>query len=181
MVFTDPGKYLAAMMSSSTVWTTAVLTVSDRCYAHEREDLSGPALVDLLKQNGFTVSITAVVPDELGKIAETLINWCDARHIQLIVTTGGTGFAARDVTPEATKQILHKEAPGITEAMRTQSLAHTPHGMLSRAVAGIRSNTLIVNLPGSPTAAVENLTVIMPVLPHALALINGTPDAEKHR
>ena len=177
----DPGKYSAAMMSSSTGWTAAVLTVSDRCYAHEREDLSGPALVDLLTHNGFLVSITVVIPDELDQIEKTLCDWCDTQHIHFIVTTGGTGFAARDVTPEATKKILHKEAPGIAEVMRTQSLAHTPHGMLSRSVAGIRSTTLIVNLPGSPNAAVENLAVVLPVLPHALALINGSPDAEKHR
>lgn len=156
----------------------AILTVSDRAYRGEREDLSGPALVEAVRAQGWQVAHTAVLPDELGLLRDTLAAWADSGAYDLILTTGGTGFAPRDVTPEATLAVVEKQAPGLAEAMRAASLQVTPHAMLSRAVAGIRKRTLIVNLPGSPKAAVENLAVIAPVLPHAVQLLRDAPEAE---
>jgi molybdenum cofactor synthesis domain-containing protein len=120
------------------------------------------------------------VPDERDQIAATLRRWTDETRLDLILTTGGTGFAPRDVTPEATRDIIEREAPGLAEVMRADSLRITPHAMLSRAVAGIRGRTLIVNLPGSPKGAVENLATILPALPHAIELLREEPDAEQH-
>ncbi len=156
----------------------AILTVSDRASTGERPDLSGPALLEALQGMDFHVSAIKVVPDDYEEIRGTLTAWSDSEKIDLVLVTGGTGFAPRDITPEATLAVIDRYAPGLAEAMRMASLKITPHAMLSRAVAGIRKKTLIVNLPGSPKAAVENLHTILPVLPHAVQLLSGSPDAE---
>ncbi|MCS7286550.1 MAG: molybdopterin adenylyltransferase [Anaerolineae bacterium] len=151
-----------------------ILTVSDRASKGEYQDLSGPEVRKLVEEKlGAEVVAEEIVPDEKGLIEEVLKRWADELDLELILTTGGTGFTPRDVTPEATKAVIDKEAPGLAEAMRAASLLKTPHAMLSRAVAGIRGRTLIVNLPGSPKAARENLEVILPALPHGLDLLRG--------
>ncbi len=155
-----------------------ILTVSDRSARGEREDRSGPALEAMLIAQGWQVVRRAVVSDDQERVEATLMAWADSAEMDLILTTGGTGFAARDRTPEATLAVVDRLAPGLAEAMRSASLRVTPHAMLSRAVAGIRGRTLIVNLPGSPRAATENLEVILPALPHAVALLKEAPDSE---
>lgn len=160
----------------------AILTVSDRSARGERPDASGPALVEQVQAQGWQVVTTNIVPDNRAVIEGILAQWCDVPGIDLILTTGGTGFAPRDVTPEATLAVIERGTPGLAEAMRMESLKVTAHAMLSRAVAGIRGRTLIINLPGSPKAAVENLQTILPVLPHAVELLRDDPEAEKgHR
>jgi len=157
-----------------------ILTVSDRSARSERPDLSGPALVELVTAQGWQVERTAVLPDDLSDLRATLSAWSDEGGLDIILTTGGTGFARRDVTPEATRLVIEREAPGLAEAMRFESLKSTPHAMLSRALAGIRGRVLIINLPGSPKAAVENLQVIIPVLLHAVELLDDHPEADQH-
>jgi molybdopterin adenylyltransferase len=155
-----------------------ILTVSDRSAAGEREDLSGPALTKAVQQAGWEVSCQAVVPDDFQEITETLASWSDGGACQVILTTGGTGFSPRDITPEATSAVIDRAAPGLAEAMRAGSLKITPHAMLSRAVAGIRGNTLIINLPGSPKGALENFREVAPVLGHAVQLLENDRGAE---
>ena len=158
-----------------------ILTVSDRSYRGEYQDLSGPAIRELVTERlGAIVELEAVVPDERLIIAGTLQVWADEVGLDLVLTTGGTGFAPRDMTPEATRDIIEREAPGLAEAMRAASLAITPHAMLSRAVAGIRRQTLIINLPGSPKAVRENLETLLPALPHAIELLQGRKGADRH-
>jgi molybdopterin adenylyltransferase len=160
---------------------TGILTISDRAYEGEYRDLSGPVIRELVTERlGAAVELEAVVPDERHMIAATLLAWADEAGLDLVLTTGGTGFAPRDVTPEATHDIIHREAPGLAEAMRAASLQITPHAMLSRAVAGIRGRTLVVNLPGSPKAVRENLDSILPALPHAIELLRGEKGDDRH-
>jgi molybdopterin adenylyltransferase len=157
------------------VWRAAIVTVSDRCSAGTREDLTGSKLREVLVQEGYDVVDVRVVPDETDKIAEALRFLCDVLRCDLVVTNGGTGVSPRDVTPEATKQVIEREIPGMAEAMRHESLKKTPHAMLSRAVVGIRGSALIVNLPGSPKGALENFMAIKAAIPHALEKIHGDP------
>lgn len=150
-----------------------VITISDRGFRGEREDLSGQEIITLLKDIGVIISHTKIIPDEKEEIRDTLIDCADRKRLALIITTGGTGVSPRDVTPDATREIIDKEVPGMAEAMRRTSAAKTPHAMISRAVVGIRGTSLIVNLPGSPRAVRENLTVILPALKHAVEKIRG--------
>jgi molybdopterin adenylyltransferase len=156
-----------------------ILTLSDRSSRGERADSSGPALAHLIRAEGWSVAKQSLLPDEESAIREILVNWADSAELDVILTTGGTGFSPRDVTPEATRAIIEREAPGLSEAMRATSLKITPHAMLSRIVTGIRKKTLIINLPGSPKGAVENLQVILPVLSHAVQLLQDDPASEK--
>ncbi|OIP93352.1 MAG: molybdenum cofactor biosynthesis protein [Syntrophobacteraceae bacterium CG2_30_61_12] len=152
-----------------------IITVSDRGAQGLREDRSGAELEAYLKDHGYPVRRRALVPDEIELIAGELRTAADQIGAGLILTTGGTGVAPRDVTPEATLGVIDRSVPGMAEAMRAASLAKTPHAMLSRAVVGIRGRSLIVNLPGSPKGALENLAALLPALPHALAKIQGDP------
>ena len=155
-----------------------ILTLSDRSSRGERVDASGPALANLIQAEGWSVVNQSLLPDDDSVIRQSLISWADSGEMDVILTTGGTGFSPRDVTPEATRAVIDREAPGLAEAMRAASLKVTPHAMLSRIVVGIRKKTLIVNLPGSPKGAVENLQVITPVLPHAVQLLREDPASE---
>ena len=150
-----------------------VITASDACARGEREDASGAALVQLLTDLGAEVVATKILSDDLDPLIEALIDFADRDDVNLIITTGGTGLGPRDNTPEATQRVVEREAPGIAEAIRAESLKTTPMAMLSRGVCGVRSGTLIINLPGSPKAVKETFAVIAPVLPHALDLLAG--------
>lgn len=153
----------------------AILTLSDRSARGERADASAPALADWLAQRGYGVVQTEIIPDDAPTIVAKLTEWADSGRFDLILTTGGTGVAPRDVTPEATLQVLQRVVPGIGEVMRARSLQKTPHAMLSRAVAGIRGTSLIINLPGSPKGAVECLEAVWEAVPHGVAKIQGDP------
>lgn len=150
-----------------------VITVSDACSSGEREDTSGLALVQLLTDAGAEIVEKKILSDDLDPLAQSLREFADRDDINLIITTGGTGLGPRDNTPEATQQVIEREAPGIAEAIRSESLKVTPLAMISRAVCGVRSGTLIINLPGSPKAVRESFAVIAPVLSHALDLLAG--------
>jgi molybdenum cofactor synthesis domain-containing protein len=151
----------------------AVLTISDRSKQGIYQDESGPLIVDFIRQNSsWDVTQTRIVADEVPEIKAALTDWYQ-NGVNLILTTGGTGFGPRDVTPEATRLVIEREAPGVGEALRIESLKITPYAMLSRGIAGIVGATLIINLPGSPKAVVESMQVLMPVLPHALELLGG--------
>ena len=151
----------------------AILTISDRCARGEREDLSGPAIEEMLPRNVFEVCEGVIVPDEMNEIVERLAEFSDREGVDLVLTTGGTGLSPRDVTPEATAAACERMAPGFGELMRAEGLKKTPNAILSRAVAGIRENTLIINLPGSAKAVRECLGAILPVLPHAIDMLRG--------
>jgi len=151
----------------------AILTLSDKGSRGERADRSGPGLASWLAERSVEVVRSEIIPDEADLIATRLSAWADSDQFDLILTTGGTGVSPRDVTPEATLRVVDRVLPGFGEAMRARSLAQTPHAMISRAVTGIRKRTLIVNLPGSPRAAVENLEAVWPAIPHAVRKIQG--------
>lgn len=155
-----------------------ILTLSDRSARGERADASGPALAELIQAQGWSVVEQDLLPDEESAIRAMLSSWADSGKMDIILTTGGTGFAPRDVTPEATRAVIDRDAPGLAEAMRAASLKITPHAMLSRTIAGIRKRTLILNLPGNPKGAVENLQVVLPVLSHAVQLLREDPASE---
>ena len=157
-------------------FTAAVITLSDRAFRKEREDRSGPVIRDILCENGYDVAEMILLPDGEALLKRNLIRLADQRQVNVIFTTGGTGFGPRDLTPEATCAVCDRMAPGIAEAMRAESLKITKHAMLSRAAAGIRGATLIINLPGSPKACRENLDVVLPALRHGLGLLRGTDD-----
>jgi molybdopterin adenylyltransferase len=156
-----------------TAFTVGILTMSDKGSRGEREDLSGPAIRTLIDGPAFEVLEYRVVPDEKDIIEQVLREWADLRRIDLILTTGGTGLSPRDVTPDATLAVIDKQVPGIAEVMRQESLKKTPAAMLSRAVAGVRGHTLIINLPGSPKAVRENLGAILAALPHGIEKLKG--------
>jgi molybdenum cofactor synthesis domain-containing protein len=149
----------------------SILTVSDRSSRGERPDASGPALAELIQSQGWQIVRQAIVPDEIDAIKGILQSWSDSDETDVILATGGTGFAPRDVTPEATRAVVERLTSGLDEAMRSASLKITPHAMLSRAVSGIRKRTLIITLPGSPKGATENLQVVLPALEHAVKLL----------
>ena len=156
-----------------------IITLSDRSSRGEREDLSGPALASFLQTENGSVVKKLILPDDESALRHTLSEWADSDKFDVILTTGSTGFAPRDIAPEATKAVIQKEAPGLAELMRTESLKKTKHAALSRAMAGIRKHTIIINLPGSPKGAVENLGFVFPLLQHAVQLLRDDPDSEK--
>lgn len=156
-------------------YTAAVLTVSDRCARGERADEGGPLVAELLGKAGYRVIRSVLVPDERPQIELALRQLTDQSLADLVVTTGGTGFSPRDVTPEATAAVCDRLTPGIPEAMRSASMRHTMRAMLSRAQAGIRGKSLILNLPGSPKAIEENLEAVLPTLAHGLEMLSGAP------
>ena len=155
-----------------------VITVSDRCARGEQEDESGAALIELLRELGAEVLATAILPDDLEPLSAKLRAYADRADVNLVVTTGGTGFSPRDNTPEATRAAIEREAPGLSEAMRMETLKQTPMAMISRGVCGIRSRALIINLPGSPKGVRESFSVIKPVLRHAVKLLAGKTHEE---
>jgi len=155
------------------MFRAGIITVSDKGSQGKREDKSGPVIAEILAGAAVSIEKTLIIPDEVEQISAAIIRFADVEKLDLILTTGGTGVSPRDLTPDATLPVLDKEIPGIAEAMRAASLKITPHAMISRAVAGIRGRSLIINLPGSPKGARENLSVVMPALSHAMEKIQG--------
>lgn len=155
-------------------FSIGVLTLSDKGSRGEREDESGRILQAMVADLG-SIDRYEVIPDDEEQIVQTLVRWVDQDRLDLILTTGGTGLTLRDITPQATARVLDYQVPGLAEAMRAESLKKTPHAMLSRALTGVRRHTLIINLPGSPKGVRENLEVVLPALPHALAKLKGDP------
>jgi len=155
------------------MYSVGILTMSDKGARGEREDKSAEVIRKIVCDAGWSLKVYQVIPDDLENIKETLIRYCDQEKLDLVLTTGGTGLGPRDNTPEATKAVTEREVPGLAEAMRMESLKKTPRAMLSRAVAGIRYRTLIINLPGSPKGVKECLEAIMPALPHGLEIMTG--------
>jgi molybdopterin adenylyltransferase len=155
------------------MFRAGVITVSDKGSQGKRKDLSGPALAAMLADSAIEVCDSIIIPDEIDRIIEAIIKFADVEKLDLVLTTGGTGVSPRDVTPDATLKVIDKEIPGMAEAMRLQSSKITPHAMISRAIAGIRGQCLIINLPGSPKGAKENLAVLLPALKHAIEKIKG--------
>ena len=159
-------------------YTAAVITVSDKGYRGQREDTSGPNLVRILQERGFDVTYTAMVPDEPEMIKTELCKCADELAIALVLTTGGTGFSPRDITPEATLEVVERQTPGIPEAMRAESMKITPKGCLSRSAAGIRKRTLIINLPGSKKASTENILAVIDPVAHGLDMLYSEGSAD---
>ena len=163
------------------MYTAAVITISDKGYRGERVDTSGPNLVEILKTKGFDVTYTSIIPDEKDMIKEELVKCADDLKIALVLTTGGTGFSPRDITPEATMEVVERPTPGIPEAMRAESMKITPKGCLSRSAAGIRKRSLIINLPGSKKASQENILAVIDPVAHGLDMLysEGSADCAK--
>ena len=163
------------------MYTAAVITISDKGYCGERVDTSGPNLVEILKDKGFDVTYTQIIPDDREMIKSELIKCADEMHIALVLTTGGTGFSPRDITPEATMEVVERPTPGIPEAMRVESMRITPKGCLSRSSAGIRGRSLIINLPGSKKASQENILAVIDPVSHGLDMLysEGSADCAK--
>ena len=155
------------------MFNAAIITVSDKGSQGKRQDLSGPAIAEMLAGAAIEVKHTLITPDEIDRIRKAIIQFADVEKMDLILTTGGTGVSPRDLTPDATLKVLVKEIPGMAEVMRITSMKITPHAMISRAVAGIRGHSLIINLPGSPKGAMENLAAVLPAIPHAIEKIKG--------
>lgn len=158
---------------------TCIITISDRSSQGIRPDRSGPAISNAISSWDWNVVDTKVIPDEIELIVNTLIECSDCGIYNLILTTGGTGFSPRDLTPEATRKVVERFAPGLDEVMRAEGRKYNPHAMLSRGISGIRKSTLIINLPGNPKAALENLEAIKDIIPHAIALLNNLPGTEQ--
>ena len=159
-------------------YTAAVITVSDKGARGEREDKSGPALCALALEHGYDVVCTSIIPDEIDQIKAELLRCCDELGVRLVLTTGGTGFSPRDVTPEATAAVVERATPGIPELMRAESMKITPRGCLSRSAAGIRGRSLIINLPGSPKAAKENILAVIEPIKHGLDMLASEGSAD---
>lgn len=159
-------------------YTAAVITISDKGSQGLREDTSGPNLVRILKERGYDVTYTSIIPDDFVKIKEELVKCSDELKVSLVLTTGGTGFSPRDITPEATMAVVERPTPGIPEAMRAESMRITPKGCLSRSQAGIRGRTLIINLPGSKKASEENILAVIDPVGHGLDMLNSEGSAD---
>ena len=155
------------------MFNAGIITVSDKGSQGKRQDLSGPAIAEMLAGAAIQIRKTLIIPDEVDQISEAIIQFADIEKLDLILTTGGTGVSPRDLTPDATRKVIDKDVPGMAEAMRYASMKITPHAMISRAVAGIRGRCLIINLPGSPKGARENLAVVLPALQHAIEKMKG--------